>query len=444
MMISDGFGATSVGFARTVAGRALHLDHYLVGNVRTASSNSLVTDSAAGATAYACGKHTYNEGIGIDADGVACGTVLEAAALKGMRTGLVTTTRVTDATPAAFSSHSLTRRKEEFIAQQQLDLLGGIPKHIDLLMGGGRLYFANRTDGLDLMKYAQEQGYQVITTKAEMENVKTADKLLALFTEGNMPFELDRASPPLSDMYPSLVEMTRKALQLISQNNQNGFFLMVEGALIDIAGHNNDPASHVGEILQYDEAFSLVLEFAEADGNTIVISTSDHETGGLTLGLQTNFAPNSEALYAYYPNIALAAKTSTDVMARQIIGGEDLQAVLAASANITNLTENELQYIQQFVNASSKVYDLSGRIGKVISTRSLLGWSTRGHTGADVNLFGYNIGNELGNMENIDVAGIIAQWLDLDLESVTQRLSNFSANANEHRTGSRFTRSSSH
>lgn len=442
MMISDGWGPAAATLARTFSGKPLALDPYLVGTVRTFSASSLVTDSAAGATAYSCGKHTYNGGIGVDGSAVACGTVLEAASKKGLRTGVVTTTRVTDATPAAFISHASDRDYEDYIATQVIDMVG-FQKHMDVILGGGLAHFNSmREDGTSILPQAIEKGYTVISNSAQLANI-TGGKVLGLFSEYNMPYAIDRYNnATLNTTQPSLMDMTRKALQLL--DNEDGFFVMLEGALIDVAEHANDAGAAIREVLEYNEAFSIALEYAKQHGNTIIISTSDHETGGLTLGLQTNFTVGAYPDYAYYPQTFAPFNASCDTMARRIIyNGEDVKTVIASSTNITDITDEEVTYILSYI---TEFAELSGAIGKTVASRALVGWTTHGHTGVDVNLYIYGLPADHSyfgaNVENIDVATLIAQLLDLDVSAITAEVEKFPTNESTTEVTEKVTRHS--
>ncbi len=278
LMIPDGCGWSSFGLARLYTRHPLALDEILVGACETHSADALITDSAAGATAYASGVKTRNRELGLTPDLKPVATVLEGARARGLSTGLVATSRITHATPAAFAVHVSERDDETEIAIQELD------HRVDVLLGGGRREFVSaaagglRSDGRDLIDEARRSGYAVIGSRAELA-ASTTTPLLGLFTPDHMSYEIDRDT--LAE--PSLAEMARKALALLARNPR-GFFIMIEGSRVDHAGHQNDPATHVGEVLAYDEAVAVALEFAKRDGRTLVISVADHETGGLSLG----------------------------------------------------------------------------------------------------------------------------------------------------------------
>ncbi|KAJ1956788.1 vacuolar alkaline phosphatase, partial [Dipsacomyces acuminosporus] len=304
MMVSDGFGIASETMARGYVQQMerkdyqwmSNLDELLVGTSRTKSTNSLVTDSAAGATAFSCAKKSYNGAIGVDNDEKPCGTVLEAAKLKGYTTALVTTSRITHATPASFASHVVDRDMETLIAQQ---LVGNnVLKHkVDLMFGGGICFFqpnttkgSCRTDTQDVWALAKKGGYSAFSDRASFDALKSNAKLpaLGLFTSGHMSYNIDR-DPKVE---PSLSEMATKALDILYENTKDskeGFFIMIEGARIDMAGHDNDPASHLHDILQYWKTVDAVRKFIDRHPDTTMISTSDHETGGLALAVDPDY-----------------------------------------------------------------------------------------------------------------------------------------------------------
>jgi alkaline phosphatase len=272
----------------------LVLDAHIIGQSRTRSTSSLVTDSAAGATAFSCGRKSYNGAISMLPDHTPCGTVMEAAKKAGYMTGLVVTTRLTDATPACFAAHVNKREEEDRIAEQ---MLGDYPlgQTVDLMLGAGRCHFLPNTtagscreDDKDLVSHAKASGFQYIDDKAGFDGLKFGSAvdlpLLGLFAEHDIPYEIDRRHQ--QDVYPALEDMAKTALQALAEatrDNDKGFFLMIEGSRIDHAAHANDPAAQVHEVLAFDRAFQTVLEFLESsDTEGIVVTTSDHETGGLS------------------------------------------------------------------------------------------------------------------------------------------------------------------
>ncbi|KAN0045209.1 hypothetical protein ACTA71_005586 [Dictyostelium dimigraforme] len=441
MMIGDGMGPASLTMARvcfhtkgeSTSQAHLYLDPFIVGTVKTYSSNSVVTDSAAAATAYASGVKTYNNAVGVDPNVKPVGTIIEAAKKLGLKTGLVVTTRISDATPACYFAHSATRHDEAFIIDQLLE------KEIDVILGGGKQYFSNKTlqDAV-----SSKYNYSYVENKQDMEQVESG-RILGLFADYNIPWEIDRLRDPvLLSTKPSLQEMTTKALDLISQNNDNGFFLMVEGSKIDVAAHINDAPTQIWETDAFDQTFNLVREWAEKDGNTIVIVTADHETGGLTLANQMVIDGNP--LYSWSPEKLLAVNKSADVMAELIKNGADPRKLIFDNTGY-DISATDLQEITR----TNKTFYLNQVIGRIVSNYADIGFTTGGHTGEDVNLytFGDTISEEKfetrlkdhqtedadnyvdpilrGNINNIDIASFIIKTLNLDIQSVTDSLKDF-------------------
>lgn len=301
-MVSDGMGPASLSLTRSFRqlvedlppDDTLVLDRHFWGTSRTRSSSSLITDSAAGATAFSCGRKSYNGAISVLPDFSPCGTVLEAAKRAGYATGLVVTTDITDATPACFASHVYLRTQMDEIALQEVGE-GVLGRTVDLMLGGGRCHFlpnsttgSCRRDDVDVTALAQKKhGFAYADSRAAFDAMQLGKNVslpaLGLFAGYNIPFEIDRKN--MADVYPSLSEMAVTALQALSRatkDSDKGFFLMVEGSRIDHAGHINDAAAQVREVLEYDKAFKAVLDFIDAtDTETVLVATSDHETGGL-------------------------------------------------------------------------------------------------------------------------------------------------------------------
>ncbi len=243
------------------------------GSLRTASADSPLTDSAASATAFACGVATNNEMIAVDPSGKPLPTCLEDARARGKRTGLVTTTTITHATPACFASHISRRGEEPEIARQYVEDGTGA----DVMFGGGRKHFSD-----DLMKAAGEKGWAVVESReALLALPKGTQKSLGLFSRSHVPYLLDRDQDGELKA-PSLADMTKKALEILSQD-ERGFFLMIEGGRIDHACHANDGPAALGELREFDEVIGLAREFRALHPETLVIVTADHETGGLTV-----------------------------------------------------------------------------------------------------------------------------------------------------------------
>ena len=273
-LIGDGMGVAQVTLARLTTGKPLAMDSMPVGGfVKTQSANAAVTDSGAAGTALATGFKTNNGMISTLPDGKTVQTILEAAAKTGRAVGIVTTVTITHATPASFGAHVAARASQADIAPQYLD------KKIDVIMGGGRQFFipksragSKRTDETDLIARARSGGYTYVETAEEL-TAANGNKLLGLF-------EMDALSA--TGRQPPLARMTKKAISALSRD-KDGFFVMIEGGQIDWRCHANDAAGTVMHMLDFDAAVGQALEYARKNGNTLVIVTADHETGGLTL-----------------------------------------------------------------------------------------------------------------------------------------------------------------
>ncbi len=269
LMIGDGMGTTQV-YSGLIANHGeLNLQHFpITGFSKTYSADNLITDSAAGATAFSTGHKTKNGAVGVDPNGKPVPTILETASKNGLASGLVVTCSVTHATPACFVAHETSRNMTKEIAADFLN------SGIDVFIGGGRQDFEKRDDGRNLLNELTQKGYQVVTDQNMLENIHVG-KLAALITEGHLPKELDGRG----DYLPNATE---KALELLSKN-EKGFFLMVEGSQIDWGGHDNDTDYITSEMLDFDHAVGKALDFAQSNGETLVIVTADHETGGFAI-----------------------------------------------------------------------------------------------------------------------------------------------------------------
>ncbi|KEQ69830.1 alkaline phosphatase-like protein [Aureobasidium namibiae CBS 147.97] len=447
-MVSDGMGPTSLaltrGFNQHVNAlpwdHTLGLDKLLIGNSRTRSSNSLVTDSAAGATAFSCGHKSYNGAISVTPDHSPCGSVMEAAKRAGYTTGLVVTTRITDATPACFVSHVRTRMMEDEIAEQ---LIGNGPlgRNVDLVLGGGRCHFLPNTtaggcraDGRDLIQKADEHDWNYVSSREDFDNLGTSVKLplLGLFAPTDIPFEIDRRH--VDSEYPSLEEMTKTALRALkdaTKDSDQGFFVMIEGSRIDHAGHNNDPAAQVHEVLAYDRAMQAVIEFLEEDDTEgLMVATSDHETGGLATARQLNV---NYPEYLWYPGVLANATHSAEHTARLYFShlstskssdadlGKYLTKLIDDNLGIKNITPEEIDHL--IAHPVLSPWTMS----EIISKRSQTGWSTHGHSAVDVNIYSSNrhASKKLhGNHENTEVGEFLRWYLDVEdeVKEVTKEL----------------------
>ena len=306
---------------------------------------------------------------------------MEAAHRQGYLTGLVVTTRLTHATPAAFGSHDPYRDDEDIIAEQELFGYHGFNRTIDLMLGGGRCFFVPkssagscRPDDKDLLAQAQAQGWTVQQGRPAFDELDYRSVRLPhlhTFADNHMAFEVDR--DPSKE--PSLAEMTLKSLRIMDQQlvvqqqaasqaqdsssssaptsatpPPKGFFLMVEGSRIDMAAHGNDPAGHVHDILAYQEAVQVAQKYVDTHPGTILISISDHETGGFSAAHETT--PYTSTGYRWRPEaLALARRSceSTAMILFQNVTRRDVTAALSSTSSVATARRNVAVLLMQYL-----------------------------------------------------------------------------------------------
>lgn len=277
LLIGDGMGLSQVSTAFYYQEKEPNFQRFeTVGLIKTSSSAQKITDSAAGATAFSAGVKTYNGAIGVNPDTVSVETIVEIATERGMKTGLIATSSITHATPASFFAHVKLRGMQDEIA-------AWMPKSgVDYFAGGGLKYFNKRKDEVDYINKLEENGFVIDTTALATTAQLSQDKKYGyLLAADGMP----KISEGRGDFLPNA---TSQALSYLSQSEE-GFFLMVEGSQIDWGGHANDGDYIINEVLDFDKTLGVALDFAERDGNTMVVVTADHETGGLTLASGENY-----------------------------------------------------------------------------------------------------------------------------------------------------------
>ena len=266
-MIGDGMSTPQVCAAMLTSENTTSFERFPVtGLVKTYSKSHKITDSAAGGTAIATGHKTNNGMIGMNSDSIPVPSILETLSEKGFKTGVIATSYITHATPASFVAKNINRNNYEEIAMDfaQSD-------KVDLLIGGGRKHFTERNDGINLIDKMVSEGWNYYDT---LINTNQNDKIMILASDGHLP-----SYPTRGDFLPEASAMAIKTLN----GSENGFFLMIEGSQIDFAAHDSDSTYLVNEMHDFDNTINKVLDFAEKDGNTLVIVTADHETGGLTM-----------------------------------------------------------------------------------------------------------------------------------------------------------------
>ncbi|KGE20502.1 alkaline phosphatase [Paenibacillus wynnii] len=426
VLIGDGMGAAQVSAARyyqqyTKGISHLNIDPYYVGQATTYADrgedggkivSGIVTDSASAGTAFATGHKTYNAGISVSNEDVSkpFASIIEAAEVNGKATGLVTTARITHATPAVYASHVRSRDNESAIASQYLD------SGVDVLLGGGKQFFVTkeekgkRTDKNILADF-QAKGYTLVENTASLNALPSqTTKVLGLFGNSHVAYVPDRTAE-----IPSLAAMTSKALNILS-TDKDGFVMMIEGGRIDHSGHANDLPTLVQEVLDFDAAFKTAIEYAKKDGNTSVVVTADHETGGLSL--------SRDNIYEINIDLWDKQKHSSESLAAALEAAktpEEIRSIVTANTWITDLSDEE---VKQIMAGDGSSYKREGAYNAVISKRLLVGWSGHGHSAVDVGVWAYGpIADKIkGQIDNTQIATVGASIIGVDLAKSSKEL----------------------
>jgi len=275
LMIGDGMGITQITAGMYMNGNKLNLEKFpVIGLHKCHASSGLITDSAAAATSFASGIKTYNGAIGVNSDTISIKTILEEAEENNLATGMVATSTIVHATPASFIAHEKRRNLYENIAADFLDT------EIDFFVGGGKKYFDRReSDERNLVEELREKNYVISDYFSEElgEVFISSKKNFGYFTADADPL-------PVSKGRGYLYSASKMAMNhLLKRGSDKGFFLMIEGSQIDWGGHANDSEYIITEMLDFDKTIGAVYDFAEKNGETLVIVTADHETGGYSI-----------------------------------------------------------------------------------------------------------------------------------------------------------------
>lgn len=290
LLVGDGTGLSQISSAFYFKETSPHYGRFKhIGLINTSSSREDITDSAAGATAFACGVKSYNGAIGVADDSTDVENIVEIISPKGIKSGVISTSSVTHATPASFYAHVINRGLQEDIAADML------VSDIDFVAGGGIHFFSKRDDGQDLLKALEAKRFMVdTTTLGTLSSTADAAKAAFLLAGNQMP-------PVAEGRDNFLPKATELGMQFLSKDNNN-FFLMVEGSQIDWGGHANNSDYLISELIDFDDAIGKALDFAKKDGNTLVVVTADHETGGFTLSSTIKRNPEGQE-YSDYSEI---------------------------------------------------------------------------------------------------------------------------------------------
>ena len=388
----------------------LAMDSIRTGFVKTSWVNGPITDSAPAGTALSSGYKTNPSVIGYHTDNTPAATVLEAAELNGLSTGIIATSEIMHATPAAFSSHAVSRNNYNALMKQQ------IYNDMEVVLGGGNAFFqadgaGKREDGRDLVSEIKQLGYDYIQSKDELLSYE-GDKLWGMFANYALAYDFDRQTLDIDE--PTLAEMTEKAVEVL-EKNEDGFFLMVEGSKIDWAAHANDAAGAIGDIIAFDDAVNFAVEYAKEHQDTLVVVTTDHGNSGFSIGNSdtTNGYDNLtfEESIAQLQGLSLSAETFTSLIEGK--SDSEISELITKYYGYTSVTQDEINFAKD------------GKVNQVIAKRAKIGYTTGGHTGGDVYLGVYApIGVEKlrGIVDNTELPKYIAKNLSLNLDLATEKL----------------------
>jgi len=419
--------------------------------VTTHSANTLITDSAAGGTALATGFKTTNDMVSKLPDGTDVKTIAEAARDAGYAVGIATTTRITHATPAAFSAHNVHRDNENEIAVDQLN------SGFDYLAGGGYRNFvaknnaeglkSKRKDDRDLVAEFKAKGYTTFIGEKNRDafrayKPKKGDKVLAPVSSSAMDMEIDRRnSSETENAMPSLAELTAKGIEVLAAQ-EKPFFMMVEGGRIDYAAHCNDAAGTIWDTLALDEAIAKAYEFYKKHPEeTLIVVAADHETGGMAMGISLDSkgyflklnelfkvkASAEDVLMYVYPQMV---KDYPDVAQRQ----KAYLGYIADKFGLADLNARERKIIESAMAVEDKNQGLPEEkqttygyaytptmiaVSHVVSERARISWTSYVHTASVITLSAEGKGAEqfAGFKDNTDLPRIMAKLMNAKLST---------------------------
>lgn len=445
VMIPDGCDETIQTVARWYKGADLETDKMMPGTVKVHMANSVIPGSAAAGTAFATGHKTTVRFLGVGprtndlltgfvptADPYApVASVLEAAKLSGKAVGIVSTSRITHATPAAFASHIHDRGLDNEIMEHM------VYNNVDVVFGGGARHLipngetyttsfgatwgGKRTDGENLMDVLAERGYEFIDSKEQMGSI-TGSKVWGLFDDSHMQPDMDRQYFAAHE--PSIAEMVAKAIEILSKD-PDGFLLMVEGSQVDWAGHNNDPIYMVTDFLAFDDAVKVANDFAAEQGNTCVLAYPDHNTGGMKIGHYTAPVGYTETKIEDLVDVLKGMKMSANAvvgMAAGAAGTNGIMPYLEASV-LENwsieLTDDDVAEIADWEPSLGLSYALARVVSK---SHTVIGWTTHGHTGETVPVWMMGCEAPARTIDNTELATMAADAIGVDLDWTTGNL----------------------
>ena len=436
-MIPDGTSIGVVSAARwykiyNELGNRLHIDPFLCGTVKTYSSNSPIGDSAPTAACYMTGvpqqagnisiyplADPENDLVYVDPNRAyqPLATILEAGKIEQNRaTGLVVTCEFSHATPAGCAAHHYNRGNYKALTLQMAH------QNLDVVFGGGNKYVSD-----EMKQHFDSKNITYIKNDIDSFRQFERGKVWALFAESELPYDLDRDAQKV----PSIEEMTRKAIELLSQD-ENGFFLMVEGSLVDWAAHANDAVGCITEFIAFDNAVGAAIEFAKKDGNTTVVVLPDHGNSGFSIG-KSGLKYDTASLEKLFGAVS-KYKVTADELEKIVLKekAENIRSVLKEYTDI-DITDTEYNDILNSQNYHVENYmkvgeskNLKSVLVEIMNARTYFGFTSGGHTGEDVFLAAYHPkGNiPLGMNTNIEINHYLfdAMGLKTSLNELTDQI----------------------
>jgi alkaline phosphatase len=428
--VADGMAASVVTMAdyyqymvngqRSYWSQLLQREDVFSGWQDTRSLSSIVTDSAAASTTWGSGSHVWNGALNTFPDGTELRTLTSLMVEKGVKVGLVTTTTITHATPAGFAINSLSRELEGQIAEKYLK------SGVSILMGGGNKFFSSalRKDKKDVYGDFANAGFKVVKDRSALLGLKS-DKILGIFSDSHVPFTIDRDhSLDLTKSVPTLAEMATVAIENL-KGNKNGFLLQIEGGKVDHACHGNDAAGALFDQIAFEEAVKVAIDFAEKNGETLVIITSDHACGGISLnGAGEEYFDSTKGLESL-KNHRMSFSPLLELIGKNPSVKKVQESVEYATGYKLNAVESQI--IVDAVNGKSPFGALelqkgtNAALALVLQNHSTVGFTSQNHTNDHVmvSAFGPGAQQVSGLTYNVEFFGMMTSAKGIKFQNPT-------------------------
>ena len=402
-MIGDGMGPTYLAGYRyfnddktTATVENTIFDQLWLGMATTyPDDDTYVTDSAAGATALATGFKSYNGAISANRQHIPLGTMMQLAKKLGKANGIVASSQINHATPASFLAHNKSRRNYDAIADMYLDYrIDGKPV-ADVMIGGGTKYFVR--EDRNLVNEFKQLGYQYTDDYTQLDSITSAPAMM-LLAETALPAKLN------SGFDAMLAPLTEKALQLLTPAKK-GFVLMVEGSQIDWCGHDNDIACAMAEMDDFAKAVAVAKAYVDKHPDTLLVITADHETGGMSLG--------AAGEYQWLPDVIRKVTATGRSIATQLKQADSDTAALALWAELTSISLTDEEQATLLATRQQDETALRNLSNQLVAKYSYTGWTSGGHTAADVPVLAYgkDAKDFVGFQDNTEIAKKLMQYI---------------------------------